>query len=427
MRKKLAIASAVSLSVLPMLVPAKDASAIPAFARKYGTSCYTCHSGFPARNSFGEAFRNNGYRWPGGEDEDKSKQEQLKLGSDGWKKSFPQSPWPGEIPGSVPFALWVRGPLVTYTEGTTTSAGNPANKSTLNYGTGGMGAATLFFGGTMGDNLSAFGQYNLTNVPSSATSAPSAANPYTNTALSGHVTWSFAPGVNLSFGNGFSDWTFGNAIQLYNALYPTPGTGVEFSYIKGNSGGLKITGGLAEAGTAAGVNKLDDIRYVRAKYKIGGAGLLSGAGGTYGNEFVGLDNHFSVGAEYVSARQQSLVTAANFASATDFYGADVTGSIGSFYGGVAYSKSSGDGVKFDNSRIQAGYFVFPWMQATVTYSNLRGGDEITNDPTVAFAVNTHLRANAYITTTYTAHTKNRITPISNTTADQFVVTAGFAF
>jgi len=306
------------LTMLPMLMPAKDASAIPAFARRYGTSCYTCHSGFPARNAFGEAFRNNGYRWPGGEDEEKTKQEQLKLGSDGWKKSFPESPWPAEIPGFVPFAVWVRGPLVTYTytEESTTPAGNPSSKSTLNYGTGGMGAATLFFGGTMGDNLSAFGQYNLTNVPTATTGV--------NTALTGHVTWSFAPGINLSFGNGFSDWTFGNSIQIYNTLYPTPGTGVEFSYIEGNNGGLKITGGLAEAGITAGTNKLDDIRYVRAKYKIGGAGLLSGAGGTYGNEFVGLDNHLAIGAEYVSAREQALVTAANFTGATDFYGADVT-------------------------------------------------------------------------------------------------------
>ncbi len=412
MRKKLAIASAVSLSVLPMLVPAKDASAIPAFARKYGTSCYTCHSGFPARNAFGEAFRNNGYRWPGGEDEDKTKQEQLKLGSDGWKKTFPQSPWPVDIPGYVPLAVWVRGPLVTYTEGTTTSAGAQATKSNLNYGTGALGSTTLFFGGTMGDNLSAFAQYNLAA---------------TTTAPSGHVVWSFAPGVNLSFGNGFSDWTFGNAIQIYNALYPTPGTGVEFSYIKGNSGGFKLTGGLAEAGTTAGINKLDDIRYVRAKYKLGGAGLLGGAGGTYGNEYVGLDNHFAIAAEYVSARNQAQVTATTFTGATDFYGADVSGSIGNFYAGAAYSKSSGDGLKFDNSRIQGGYFVFPWMQTTVTYSNLRGGDETSNDPTVIFAVNTHLRANAYITTQYTLHTKNRITPSSNTTADTFVVTAGFAF
>ena len=34
-----------------------SANAIPAFARKYETSCQTCHTGFPKLNPFGEAFR----------------------------------------------------------------------------------------------------------------------------------------------------------------------------------------------------------------------------------------------------------------------------------------------------------------------------------------------------------------------------------
>lgn len=417
MRRKLLAASLASLCAVPMLLSSQDASAIPAFARKYGTSCYTCHSGFPTRNAFGEAFRNNGYRWPGGEDEDKSKQEQMKLGTEGWKKTFPQSPWPGDIPGYVPLSIWVRGPLVTYTEESTNPAGNLVTKSNLNYGTGGLGAASLFFGGTMGDNLSAFGQYNLTNVSST-----------TNTALTGHVTWSFAPGVNLSFGNGFTDWTFGNAIGTYTPVFPTPGTGVEFSYIRGNNGGFKITGGLAEAGTTAGTNKLDDIRYVRAKYKFGGAGLLSGANGTYGNEYVGLDNHFAIAAEYVSARE-TLFTTGNFVGARDFYGVDASGSLGNFYAGAAYSvtNSPSSADDYDNYRVECGYFVYPWLKATVDYRNIRSGDETRNDPTIAIGATAHLRANAYITATYTAHTKERITPTSNSTQDTFLVQAGFAF
>ena len=41
-------------------------AAIPAFARKHGTSCTTCHVVPPKLNSFGVAFKNNGYRIPGG-------------------------------------------------------------------------------------------------------------------------------------------------------------------------------------------------------------------------------------------------------------------------------------------------------------------------------------------------------------------------
>ena len=97
--RKLTYASIASICMLPALFWSQDSSAVPAFARKYGTSCFTCHSGFPNRNAFGEAFKNNGYRWPGGEEEDHTKQEQVKMGADGWKKTFPESPWPSDIPG----------------------------------------------------------------------------------------------------------------------------------------------------------------------------------------------------------------------------------------------------------------------------------------------------------------------------------------
>ena len=41
-----------------------EASAIPAFARKYQTSCATCHNNFPELNDFGEAFKKNSFRFP---------------------------------------------------------------------------------------------------------------------------------------------------------------------------------------------------------------------------------------------------------------------------------------------------------------------------------------------------------------------------
>ncbi len=47
-----------------VLLLAPRAEAIPAFARKYETSCQTCHTVFPKLNAFGTAFRLNGYRMP---------------------------------------------------------------------------------------------------------------------------------------------------------------------------------------------------------------------------------------------------------------------------------------------------------------------------------------------------------------------------
>ena len=54
------------------------AQAIPSFARKYGTSCTTCHTVYPKLTPFGEAYRRNSFRFPG-IDSDYVKQEKNPL------------------------------------------------------------------------------------------------------------------------------------------------------------------------------------------------------------------------------------------------------------------------------------------------------------------------------------------------------------
>ena len=46
----------------------EDAQALPAFARKYKTSCMTCHAMFPRLTALGEAYRLNGYKMPEGDE-----------------------------------------------------------------------------------------------------------------------------------------------------------------------------------------------------------------------------------------------------------------------------------------------------------------------------------------------------------------------
>lgn len=79
------------ISLFALIAP-PSASAIPAFARKYGTSCTTCHTIYPKLTPFGEAFRRNGYRFPG-TDSDYVKAEPLKMGQDEYKKLFPNAVW----------------------------------------------------------------------------------------------------------------------------------------------------------------------------------------------------------------------------------------------------------------------------------------------------------------------------------------------
>ncbi len=116
-----------------------SSEAIPSFARKYETSCVTCHIGFPKLNSFGESFRLNGYQYPE-DDADQAKDEPLSLGSESYKRVFPNAVWPNDISGKPPIALKVgSGFAYDKTEEIATSFINPS--------------LTLMSGGTMGENI----------------------------------------------------------------------------------------------------------------------------------------------------------------------------------------------------------------------------------------------------------------------------------
>jgi hypothetical protein len=79
---------------------------IPAFSRKYKTTCSTCHTAAPKLNVLGEAFRLNGYRFPEN-DELLRRDEPVPLGAEPWKDEWPRAIWPGELPGDVPLAVRV--------------------------------------------------------------------------------------------------------------------------------------------------------------------------------------------------------------------------------------------------------------------------------------------------------------------------------
>lgn len=57
------MAVAGSLGVALLLAPAKEAEAIPSFARKYGVSCSLCHQPAPRLTPFGEDFAANGFQF----------------------------------------------------------------------------------------------------------------------------------------------------------------------------------------------------------------------------------------------------------------------------------------------------------------------------------------------------------------------------
>jgi len=64
----------------------------------------TCHVAFPKLNDFGKAFKDAGFKFPEG-DEDQLKVAPVMLGAEALKQNFPKSVWPGSIPGMPPIGL----------------------------------------------------------------------------------------------------------------------------------------------------------------------------------------------------------------------------------------------------------------------------------------------------------------------------------
>jgi hypothetical protein len=90
-------AGAVLLAVLP------DSEAVPAFARRYETSCATCHQAFPRLNAVGDSFRISGFRFV--DDERYRKSEPVEMGDEAYKRLWPKALWPSDIPRRSPLSI----------------------------------------------------------------------------------------------------------------------------------------------------------------------------------------------------------------------------------------------------------------------------------------------------------------------------------
>lgn len=132
-----------------------DAWALPVYARKYKTSCQTCHTVFPRLTPIGEAFRMNGHRFPEC-DGSQVKEEPVALGAEAYKELFPMDAvYPGELPGTVPFAL------VAKLKGTVWQKDSDQTSHFAGFNPW----FDLYFAGAAGENISAIGKFQV-NGPS---------------------------------------------------------------------------------------------------------------------------------------------------------------------------------------------------------------------------------------------------------------------
>lgn len=138
----------------------REARAVPSFARKYQTSCLTCHTVYPVLNPFGEAFRRNGYRFPsqgGSVDSDAVKSPMIALGQEEYKKTFPDSVWPAAIAESVPLSVMANGSVaVNFPD----SDAHEAAGNTFGWN-GIVGEVHLFGAGAFSDTVTYFTQLTI--------------------------------------------------------------------------------------------------------------------------------------------------------------------------------------------------------------------------------------------------------------------------
>jgi hypothetical protein len=269
--KRLAILAAVG-AVLPF----SGAQAIPAFARKYGTSCQTCHTVYPKLTPFGEAFRRNGFRFPG-VDSDYVKQDTITLAP----KTATSDPT--TLTAIPPLAFGFNGQAIFHPDKNTSGAAAD-NHAQANL-SGLVEEAHVWTGGTLNDKVSYFGEVTLSADGVDVEHA----QVYFNDLLGPQHA------LNVRVGRGFANVSsFGpHSSFLADALMPPSGVaalngaagggwtigdhynGVEASGVVG--GRLDYNAGW-NAGTGADLRSAEDV-YGHVGYKIGGM-RLDGEGAT---------------------------------------------------------------------------------------------------------------------------------------------------
>jgi hypothetical protein len=263
----------ISAVVVLIFAYARPSGALPAFARKYGTSCLTCHTVYPKLNPFGEAFRHNGYLFPG-IDSDFAKQETIAMGQEAYKKAFPNSVWPGTLPGSAPLAVGFNGRAVGHPDKRAggTKADNGARFITANL----IEEGHLWAGASFDDKITFFGELTV--------SGDGAELEYAHVHANDLVGPKHA--LNLAVGKMLPTLSSFGPHSTYLSDMAAPGIAVTALYgatsdswsTQGSYNGIEVSGTLRgrfgyALGTNAGANldtRETENLYAHAEYRLGG-------------------------------------------------------------------------------------------------------------------------------------------------------------
>jgi len=432
------LSSAVFLVTIGVMSQMATVQAVPAFARKYQTSCQTCHIVFPKLNAFGEAFRLRGYRMPG-ETEELVKQPPVSLGAPAYKKLWPNAIWPGEISSAVPLAVNIKMADVN-----TSSLNGDGTVTHVNNDLQFPQEVNLFGAGTLGEHVSYLAEVTFGENPDSSVSVEleharlQFDSPFGPEDLFHFRIGKFAPNLVDGFQEMWISTDAGiDSLFAYNPIGLNGGTGLAGDVspmpislpklVRGVEGyGIIKHRALWVAGLANGIGPGPDGRfdgnnakdvYARFDYKIGGMGLDGDTGGKPVPEKNWRDNSLRIGVfayrgdgggidfpvtseDGTTQNLQDLhfvrtgVYASAFYQDLNVFGAYLHGrdSLQLFANGGPL------GAVFEPDYkawfTQADYLVYPWLQGTVRYEMLTPGDR--SAPTLktgVFNLSALIRAN----------------------------------
>ncbi len=416
-----------------VLLGAPRAEAIPAFARKYETSCQTCHTVFPKLNAYGTAFRLNGYRMPS-ETEEMVKQKEVSLGAPAYKKLWPQAVWPGAIPSHVPLAVNVK-----FADVNTSSLNEDGTTSKVTNDFQFPQEANLFAGGTLGDHVSYFSELTFGQEPDGSVSTElehahiAFDSPFGPENLFHFRIGKFTPNVADVFQEMFI--TTDAAIDAFFAYDPIGGMGLAEDMepmpiaFPEMAQGIELYGvGLHRLFYTAGVvngisgngrfdgNNAKDV-YARVDYKIGGMGLDGDLGGKEAPDKNWRDDSLRVGAfvyrgngsgiDFPSMSEEGMgvlfqddhfLRTGLFASAywrdLNVFGAYLHGSDTLRHFDPASSDVLETEPDYHAWFAQADYVIYPWLLGSARYETLTPGDRsVESLRTGVFSLSGLIRAN----------------------------------
>ncbi|HEA68157.1 MAG TPA: hypothetical protein ENI07_15230 [Desulfobacterales bacterium] len=348
-----------------------NAEAIPTFARKYKTSCSTCHIAIPKRNAFGDAFRRLGFRIPGG-DEGLIKEEPVSLGAEAWKKVWPETIWPGLLPATVPISFYGHQRFVWKEDADASTTFDAPHE------------LEMLIGGNYGDRISFFGEW-IVYEKEYADDRDKLGALY----LQFNDLLGSTPGMlNFKFGKFETGASRGHKDD--NRL--TPSHPMPYDYTVSGGGndkklrqkqaGLELNGilasrfeyavGIVNGNGSTADNNSDKDLFGRVAYKFGGMGL-DGSGGEPGEQLVMKDNwrddSITVGVfGYLGKPSDKGTPDEDYTR----LGVDLSLKFGRFDIGAAYVAGNDEvdgGADIDSSSffVDVQYLFYPWLLANVRY------------------------------------------------------------